>query len=552
MTTTTPLRAALYTRFSTTMQASTADQVRVCERLADREGMTVTHRFADEAISGGTSERPDYQAMLAAARRGEFDVIVAEDFKRFWREQAEQWRAIKELLDLGIHIVTVSGMDSRQSNFSMMAAVMGAAAELDRTEAAYRTRRGLEGKALARKPTGGKAFGYRSTVLPDGSKALVIADAEAETVRRIFREYAEGKCPRDIAANLNADGIPSPGATWRRSGVEHGKRTDGKWQSTAIHGHALRGTGILNNPRYIGRVEWGRTRWSRGHANSLERKVVQQAAPFHSYSDESLRIVPQELWDAVKSRQSRVHKDSATIRAARRSQRGRPAQHLLSGLFRCATCGGGFSVVDARNLACTTRKNGGPDACSNDAKIRRDELEQRVVALIRDELLCDEAVTLAASEFRRVLREARKAAPSVRVTDQAVAAKDREIEELRGLMRTGVLSPTVAQAAIVRADQERSALLAAREQKDTRSADRVVHMVPDAAKHYRKVIGGLPRSDLPPDEMTQARGLIHRFLGGRATVEKDGTGRVLARLTLDGRPLFEAAGPNADNLVAGA
>jgi DNA invertase Pin-like site-specific DNA recombinase len=82
-TTRTALRAALYTRFSTDKQASTADQVRVCERLAEREGFTVTHRFADEAISGGTADRPGYQAMLAAARRGEFDVMVAEDFKRF-------------------------------------------------------------------------------------------------------------------------------------------------------------------------------------------------------------------------------------------------------------------------------------------------------------------------------------------------------------------------------------------------------------------------------------------------------------------------------------
>jgi hypothetical protein len=51
---------------------------------------------------------------------------------------------------------------------------------------------------------------------------------------------------------------------------------------------------------------------------------------------------------------------------------------------------------------------------------------------------------------------------------------------------------------------------------------------PDAAKQYRTVIARVPRSNLPPDELTRARGLIHRLLGGRATVEKDGAGRVLA------------------------
>jgi DNA invertase Pin-like site-specific DNA recombinase len=43
-------------------------------------------------VTGGTSARPGYQAMLEAARRGEFDAIVAEDLKRLWREQAEGFR----------------------------------------------------------------------------------------------------------------------------------------------------------------------------------------------------------------------------------------------------------------------------------------------------------------------------------------------------------------------------------------------------------------------------------------------------------------------------
>ena len=71
--------------------------------------------------------------------------------------------------------------------------------------------------------------------------------------------------------------------------------------------------------------------------------------------------------------------------------------------------------------------------------------------MIRDDLLSGEAVALATKEIGRVLREARKATPSAPVTDQAVAAKDREVEELRNLMRGGVLSPTVGQAALNRA-----------------------------------------------------------------------------------------------------
>jgi hypothetical protein len=71
--------------------------------------------------------------------------------------------------------------------------------------------------------------------------------------------------------------------------------------------------------------------------------------------------------------------------------------------------------------------------------------------------------------------------PAAPVTDQALASKDREIEELRGLMRSGVRSPAVAQAALARATEERAALLARREQKDSRSADRVLRPISDVA-----------------------------------------------------------------------
>jgi site-specific DNA recombinase len=112
-------RAALYARYSTDKQSemSVEDQFRVSERIALREGFEVVARFEDRAITGGTSARPGYQAMLEGARRDQFDAIVAEDLKRLWREQAEQWRCIKELLDLDMCVVTASGIDSRQPNF---------------------------------------------------------------------------------------------------------------------------------------------------------------------------------------------------------------------------------------------------------------------------------------------------------------------------------------------------------------------------------------------------------------------------------------------------
>src|SRR5215470_5291431 len=107
------MKVAIYARFSVddrSNSASIEDQFRVCERLAESQHFKVVERFSDAAISGGTARRPGYQRLLVAARNHEFDAIIAEDMKRLWREQAEQWRALKELQDLGLHVLTSSGI----------------------------------------------------------------------------------------------------------------------------------------------------------------------------------------------------------------------------------------------------------------------------------------------------------------------------------------------------------------------------------------------------------------------------------------------------------
>ncbi|UPY36743.1 recombinase family protein [Sediminicoccus sp. KRV36] len=67
-----PLRVALYARFSSENQrdASIEDQIRICRSRADREGWSITETFTDYALSGSTTLRPGYQALMSAIRSG--------------------------------------------------------------------------------------------------------------------------------------------------------------------------------------------------------------------------------------------------------------------------------------------------------------------------------------------------------------------------------------------------------------------------------------------------------------------------------------------------
>src|SRR5690606_19765875 len=117
---------------------------------------------------------------------------------------------------------------------------------------AAKTRRGIRGRVEEGKSGGGLCYGYRVVKQLDARGDPIRGDrqidaAEANVVRRIFREFAAGIGPRSIACRLNEEGVPGP----------NGK----PWSDTTIRGHAKRGTGIINNELDIGRLTWNRLRY---------------------------------------------------------------------------------------------------------------------------------------------------------------------------------------------------------------------------------------------------------------------------------------------------
>src|SRR5262249_46376308 len=150
------------------------------------------------------------------------------------------------------------------------------------------------------KSAGGRAYGYVPPAL-SGTGRIEIDPAQSRVVIQIFTWYADGWSPRAIAAELNRRGIPSPGAAWKRT-----ERRRGGWVVSAIAGAPERGLGILNNETYRGRIVWNRVRWVRSAADSSRRRCVPNPpSEWVTHEDERLRIVPRDLWQAVKSRQQR-------------------------------------------------------------------------------------------------------------------------------------------------------------------------------------------------------------------------------------------------------
>jgi site-specific DNA recombinase len=505
------VKAALYARYSTDMQrgASIDDQFRECDRVARTAGFDVVARFEDKGISGGTADRPGYQALLSATRRREFSVIVVEDISRLWRNRAEFGPRSAEFEDFGVHCVTAVGDDTRRDGWGLIIQIKQAVAEHARREASYRTRRGLEGKAIKGESAGGRAYGYRPASQSATSQVEII-ETEAIVVRLIFELYADGVSARAIAERLNCEEIPSPGATWRRTDMAEHARRRGKWLSSTIHGDPKRGYGILNNERYLGRLIWGRFQWKRGAVNSKKRvAVLANPALMVRREDPRLRIISDELWERVKLRQSAQASRSTGAKAA---TAGRPATSLLAGLLICGDCGSCFIARNQRTYQCASRTYGGSSACSNHIQVPREKAEAAIVSYLAEELLSPNAIEIAKHEYREaVLKELES--QQHRDTGGPVALRAEEAV-LRSMLKARTLSPEIAQAALDALANKR------------RKAASVVKTLPASlvesfalkAERYREVMKNLRERLTKSRHSTEERDSVRAILGGHGVV----------------------------------
>jgi DNA invertase Pin-like site-specific DNA recombinase len=300
-------RAVTYARFSSEQQnpRSAADQTRYGRLHAEAQGWQVVGAYEDLAISGASRHRPEFQRLLRDARSRSFDVVVCESLDRLGRNLADVAELFDQLNFLGIGIHTIQQGPISQLHIGML----GTMSQMFLADLKAKTHRGLRAVAEEGRSAGGLCYGYRVVMEAGAGKAKrgrrAIDEDRAQVVRRIFTAYAEGLSTKRIVLALNAEGIAGP--------------RGGAWAPSAINGDRGKGTGVLNNELYIGRQAWGRRSWVKDP--STGRRIARAGAPESMVVREvpELRIVPPELWEAVKARQVALGRQAATAGATQQA-----------------------------------------------------------------------------------------------------------------------------------------------------------------------------------------------------------------------------------------
>jgi site-specific DNA recombinase len=213
--------AAIYARTSSPNQRfnySIKEQVHQCWNFCRQRGWVVKYVFIDEAQSGGTVERPKFQTMMKKAKEGEFSVIVFWKLDRFCRSLVDLVNVERMLRHWNVGLCSVTEFIDTTTpvgrfNFRNLASV----AELERELIGERARLGLY--ALAREgkwPNPHPPLGYDK----DEDNRLVVNQAEAKLVRRIFQLYLEYKSMSHVAYLLNKEKIQTKkGKSWNARAV---------------------------------------------------------------------------------------------------------------------------------------------------------------------------------------------------------------------------------------------------------------------------------------------------------------------------------------------
>ena len=299
-------RAAIYARVSDKSQdgedkTSISEQTGDMEAYCESKGLTITARY-HEVGRGWSKKRPEFQRMLADARRGRFDTIVCWKSDRLSRGMypAAALMEVVEAHQIRLEAV-LDAIDMK--TFGLMAAI--GKIELDNFR--ERSTMGKRGTAKqGRVPTGGVPYGYR---IGDDGRFEVIEE-QAEVVRRIFRMYVDERMGSySIAVRLTDEGVPTQSGKmlWLQSRVHH----------------------ILGNATYTGIWVYGRYR----HVSTEDGMKVYDQPKDTWIEIPVTRVVDDETW----KRAQKLKKQRGT-----KAKRNTKVVYLLQHLLKCGECGRNF------------------------------------------------------------------------------------------------------------------------------------------------------------------------------------------------------------------
>jgi site-specific DNA recombinase len=353
--------AVIYARYSSSNQReeSIEAQVRACQEYAQRNGLQIIDIYADSAKTGTNAERENFQRMIDDSAKGIFRYVVIHKLDRFSRDRYDSVTYKRKLKINGVVLRSVlENLDGSPESQILESMLEGMAAYYSQNLSRECLKGQLENGYKCIHNGGIPPLGYD---VDKETRTYIVNEEEAEIVRYIFSNYAEGAGYSQILAYLNGMGFRS------KRGREFGKNS--------LHD-------LLKNERYTGVYTFNLR---------LEKDVTGTRNPQFKPREEWIyieggmpAIIDKETFNKVQVRLAFNKKNAGYFKTKR--------VYMLSGLIKCGECGApmyGNSHIDGRhgteylNYECSG--NAYKKICQSRG-IRKESIENYVLDQLQEKL----------------------------------------------------------------------------------------------------------------------------------------------------------------------
>jgi len=303
------IKVAGYCRFSSDMQ--TEDSISAQKRIIlfhlhqNMKDSFDIEWYCDEAKSGKTTNRPNFQKMIMDAKQGKLQIVICHKLDRFSRNTSDTLEYKELLKKYGVELITVAEQLKDDASGKLMLTVMAGINQYYIDNLANEIRKGMNETAHKCEHTGGTPpLGFNVDTI---TKKLVINEAEAEIVRLIFKMASDGYGYGAILDELNALGRKT--------------KKDNSFGKNSLYS-------ILHNEKYKGDYVFGLA--------SSDQRGKRNTHPKNKIDNNIIRIpngcpqiVDEDIWEKANALTRINGSDSTNAKH----------QYLFTNLLYCKECG---------------------------------------------------------------------------------------------------------------------------------------------------------------------------------------------------------------------
>ena len=330
------LRVAAYCRVSTSsdeQMTSFNAQIEYYEKyIKENPDCTFVGIFADEGISGTDIRKCDgFNLLIQNARDGYIDMIITKSLSRFGRNTLDCLNTIRELKSLGVDVFfEKENIHLMRSEGELLLTLISAVAQNESSVLSNNIKWGFRRKyesGHVQSIPSGKFLGYNKD-----ENGLVINEAQAVTVRRIYQEFLDGYGVFQIASRLTKEKVPMAygGKEWCASHIKK----------------------VLTNEKYKGDTLFQKT-YTTNYLTKHRAKNNGELPQYYS-EDTHPAIIDKDTWKCVQLEFERQKQYCIDHKIEAFHQNNE--KHPLSAKIICSICGCTFVFVESKRVGEKGRK----------------------------------------------------------------------------------------------------------------------------------------------------------------------------------------------------